>query len=76
MKFIYTNHAQNNLKERKIRKDVIEETILNPNEFLESSKGRKIAHKIINNKLLRVVYKTSKKAYIVITFYYARRGRY
>lgn len=76
MKFIYTNHAKENLEERKIKKEVIENAILYCDNIIEGGKGRKIAHKIIGQKLLRVIYKEYKKAYIVITAYYTKPERY
>ncbi|MAH07865.1 hypothetical protein CMI38_06475 [Candidatus Pacearchaeota archaeon] len=76
MRFYYTDHARENLIERKIRKEIVEETILNPEEVLDDKKSRKIAQKIFGNRLLRVVYKGDNKAYIVITAYYANPKRY
>ena len=76
MYFIFTQHAEENVKERKISKDLIKNAILNPDKIFNSIKNRKIAHKIIKNKLLRVIYKETGKAYIVITFYYTMIERY
>jgi len=72
MKFIYTEHAEEGLIERKIRKYFVEDVVFNSDKVVESVKGRKIAQKEINDKLLRVVYKKTNKLYIVITAYYIK----
>ncbi len=76
MEIIYTDYAEDSISDRKIDKELIEDAILNPDEIIEGKKNRKIAHKIIRNKLLRVVFEVSQKAYIVITVYYAEPKRY
>ena len=76
MNFVYTNHAKENLVERKIKKEDVEQAILNPDEIFKGKKDRNISHKFIGNKLLRVIYKKEEKVYIVITAYYTKVGRY
>lgn len=76
MKIVYTNHAIENIKERRIKREIIEKTIRSPDEIVIGKKGRKIAHKIINGKLLRVIYEPKEKAYILVTAYYTKLGRY
>jgi|TARA_B100001971_G_C18038948_1_gene456594 hypothetical protein len=65
MRFYYTDHARENLIERKIRKEIVEETVLNPEEVFDDKKSRKIAQRIFGNRLLRVVYKEDNKNPIV-----------
>ena len=60
MNFVYTNHAKENLVERKIKKEDVEQAILNPDEIFKGKKDRNISHKFIGNKLLRVIYKKRK----------------
>ena len=76
MDIIYIDYAKDTIKDRNINKEDIEKAILNPHEIIEGKKGRKIAHKILGNKLLRVVFEQEAKTYIVITAYYARPKRY
>ena len=76
MKFVYTNHAIENITERKISRIIVEETIRNPDKVIISKKSRKIAQKVIGNRLLRVIYKEAEKVYIVITVYFTRLRRY
>jgi hypothetical protein len=76
MNIIYSDHANEGLIDRKISEWMIEETLFSPDSVVDSKKGRKIAQKIYGNKLLRVVYKKSANAYIVVTVYYSEPRRY
>jgi len=59
MDIIYTDYAEDSISDRKIDKEIIEDTLLNPDEIIEGKKNRKIAHKIIGEKLLRVIFETN-----------------
>jgi len=63
MKVIYTDYSESAILDRNIDKDVIKDAISNPDELLEGKKGRKIAHKIVGDRLLRVMYEVDAKAY-------------
>ena len=76
MKIIYTDYAEETINDRKISKELVENALKNPDEIVEGKKNRKIAHKVINAKLLRMVFETGKKVYIAITAYYAQPKRY
>ncbi len=76
MDIIYTDYAEDSISDRSIDKKIVEDALLNPDEIVEGKKSRKIAHKIIGNKLLRIIFEVSLKAYIVITAYYAEPKRY
>jgi len=76
MKIIYSDHAKQNMVERRISSKEVESTILNPEKLIDSKKGRMIAQKTIGNRLLRVIYKETEKVYIIVTFYYTKVGRY
>lgn len=41
-----------------------------------SAFGKKIAHKLIRNKLLRIVYTQRSEKYVVITAYFTEPKRY
>jgi len=43
---------------------------------LDGNFGRKIVHKLIKDKLLRIVYEKESDAYIVISAYYTHPERY
>lgn len=76
MDIIYTDYAEDSISDRNIDKDIIEDALLNPYEIVEGKENRKIAHKIIGNKLLRVIFEIGLKAYIVVTAYYTEPKRY
>lgn len=70
MNIIYTDYAEETLKDREISKENVESALLKPIKVVEGKKNRKIAHKIFGNKLLRVIFEVEAKDYIVITAYY------
>ena len=76
MNILYTKYAEKAAKVREISKDEVEVALLNPEEIAEGKEGRKIAHKIFGNKLLRVIFEAEANAYIVITAYYTKPERY
>lgn len=76
MKISYTDYAEDSISDREINKEIIENALKNPDEIVEGKKNRKIAHKIIGSKLLRVVFETDEKTYIAITSYYTEPKRY
>ena len=76
MRLIYTNHAEENVAERNINKKIIEETLASPERIIDGRFGRKIAQKVVGNKLLRVIYESKSNTYIIITAYYTEPDRY
>ena len=77
MKISYTFHAKEQLKERNIKKELIEETLLNPSQILLAEKGRKIAQKLYFEGrikfLLRVIYVVEKGNFVVLSCYKTTR---
>ena len=76
MKFNYTDHAEENIKERKLNKKIIENILKHPNKIAEGRFGRKIAQKIVGEKLLRIIYEENDNVYIIVTAYYTKSERY
>jgi len=76
VRITFIDYAEDSLSDRKISKDLIKDAILNPDEIVEGKKARKIAHKLIGDKLLRVIYEIDTKSYIVITAYFTKPKRY
>ena len=76
MNIIYSNHANEKIRERKISKSTIENSLKNPDAVIDSRGETKVAHKLINDKLLRIVYKAEKKTCVVISAYYTHPERY
>jgi len=77
MQITYGLHAENQLKERGISKRLIEEILSNPEQIINSIKGRKIAHKVISEGkvkfLYRVIYVIEKSKFEVISAYKTRK---
>ena len=72
---LYTKHAEDMVKLRKISKELVDEALSNPDEIINQNET-KINHKIIGDKMLRVIYKESGNSYIVITAYLTHKERY
>lgn len=66
-RIIFIQHATDRLKERGISVDLVEETIRNPNKT-DFENERKIAQKLVDGKLLRVIYE-EEEAIVVISAY-------
>ena len=75
-KIIYSRHAEEKIKERRIDKEIVESTLLDPEEIIHSRDNIKIAYKIVGNKLLRVIFKEEKDIWIIITAYLTKKNRY
>ena len=71
-----TPHADFNIAERKLNKNTIESIIKNPDKVAESRYGRRVTQKIINGKLVRVVYREENGKIVVITSYPCKPERY
>jgi len=52
----FTEYARDSINDRKIEEDLIKEALSNPDENVKGKLDREIAHKIINGKLLRIIY--------------------
>lgn len=76
MEFDYTDHAEENIQERKLSKKVVEDAIINPEKVIEGRIGRRISQKIVGNKLLKVIYEHEGNIYKIVTAYYTKLERY
>jgi hypothetical protein len=76
MNFAYTDHAKERMAERRISKENIERALRKPDDVSNTKSGRKIARKLIKNKLLRIVYEEENGNFMVITAYYTQPERY
>ena len=69
-------HALERMKERGISKEMVKETILNPDSVSEGYSGRKVAQKRLNGKMIRVIYEeTHGGVIVVITAYITSKLR-
>ncbi len=66
---IYIQHALERLEERGISAKMVEEVIRDPDNVNYGAKGRKIAQKLIDEKLLRVIYDEEEYKIVVISAY-------
>jgi hypothetical protein len=70
MKIIFTNHARERIRERKILISDVKKGITNPTSHLWSYPPTLKVQKIINGKTLEVVYEQKGQIIIIITAYY------
>lgn len=66
---IFIQHALERLEERGISTKMVEEVIRDPDDADCGDKGRKIAQKLIDKKLLRVIYDEEEYKIVVISAY-------
>lgn len=71
-RFIYTDHANQRIKEREISKIQIEETILHPDKILKTFKERIMVHKEFKGKKMEVIYRKENSKIIIITAYWVK----
>ncbi|NJE08907.1 DUF4258 domain-containing protein [Thermococcus sp. M39] len=66
---VFIPHALERMKERGISKELVVEALANPDKVGEGYFGRKVAQKVIDGKLIRVIYEEHEDSIIVITVY-------
>lgn len=69
-KLIFSEHALEQLKSRKILKKNVQTTIKNPENKIKSFRGRQLRQKLFNGKILEVVIYESENKIDVITQYF------
>ncbi|MFH1696414.1 MAG: DUF4258 domain-containing protein [Candidatus Diapherotrites archaeon] len=77
MRIRYEKHAEEQLRERGLDKELIEQTLLAPEQILDSRKNRKIAQKLFIigrfKFLVRVIYVIESGGFVVISAYRTTR---
>ena len=74
---IFIRHALDRLEQRGISKELIIDVITSPDEIDQESEKRRIAQKIINGKLIRVIYDDEGDSVVVISAYVTSKlGKY
>ena len=73
---IISKHAKERIKTYNLTEKIVIEAIRNPDEIIEGYLETIIAHKLLNEHLLRVVYTKEKDKIRVITVYPAKKERY
>jgi hypothetical protein len=73
MKIIYSRHAEEQLKERKLSKSLVSKILTKPDQVLSGQKGRRVAQTIVTEDgvefLVRVVYEEEGDITEVVTVY-------
>lgn len=70
MKIIFTEHAKQRIKERKIEEKDVIYTLFAPDKYQPTYHDRICVSKKIGNKTLEIIYTEEKEKMIVITCYY------
>lgn len=65
--YIFTNHAKERMKERKLTEEEIEEVFKNPEYSYPEAKGETNLVKTIKGKKIRIVYREKPARKIIIT---------
>ena len=76
MEIIISKHAKERVEIYKLTEEMVKDALKNPDEIVEGYEGQKIAHKLLNDHILRVIYIKDNKNTKVITVYPAKKGRY
>lgn len=64
------------IKTYNLTEELVKDVIRNPDEIVKGYGGRLIAHKLLNEHILRVVYLKMVKIIKVVTVYPAKKERY
>lgn len=70
MEIRFTNHAKYRILERKIKISDIKLVIKNPDSYNYTFDDKIVVKKLINKKILEVVYKEIKNKALIITVYF------
>ncbi len=68
-RIVFIAHALERLRDRKISKELVIQALNEPDSVDTGYLGRKIAQKILNGKLIRVIYEEAEDEILVITAY-------
>ena len=53
--WIWTDHIEDQIIERELSRELVETTVNTPDEIVPGKRGRQIYHKLLGDKLIRVV---------------------
>lgn len=76
MDIIIAKHAEERIRTYRLSKDDVKDAIEHPIFVVDGYGGRLIAHKHLNDYILRVIYEEYRGRAIVITVYPTKKGRY
>ena len=72
MPIVFSDHAKDQLKRRRISKKLVLGIVVKPDEIGSSFKDRKLRRKRIGGKILEIVTKTEGNKITVVTAYFLR----
>lgn len=75
-KIKFTKHAEHKLLDRNINKTSVKIALEKPDELLIGKNNTKNIHRVVNNKILRVIYREDEYYYIIITAYLTSKEKY
>ena len=73
MKNIFSDHAKEQLVERKIPKKIVLETVKNPQKKIKSYKSRELRQRRFGDKILEVVIIQEEESITIITQYWLEK---
>jgi len=73
---IIPKYAKERIKRYNLTEDLVKDVLRKPDEIVKGYERRLIAHKLLNEHMLRVVYLKIKDDLKVITVYPAKKERY
>lgn len=72
MSIVFSDHAKDQLRRRKISQKLVIGSINKPDEIASSFKDRKLRRKMIGGKILEVVTRTEGNKITIVTAYFLR----
>lgn len=72
MPIVFSDHAKQQLKRRKIQKKLVIQTVRNPQETKASFKSRRLRRRKFGDKILQVVSITEGSVITIVTGYYLK----
>ncbi|WP_048151884.1 DUF4258 domain-containing protein [Palaeococcus ferrophilus] len=73
---LLTFHSIERARKWRIGEEEVVETLLKPAEVLRGHHNRLIAHKPLNDHIVRVIYEYEESSPVVVTVYVPRKSRY
>lgn len=73
MKIIFSNHSEIKIEQRKLSKELINKTVINPNFIIPSHGNRERAYKKFGKNYLEVVFIKEKELIIIITAHWVAK---
>ncbi len=76
MRIIISKHAKERIDTYNLTEELVKNAVRKPDEIVEGYEGTLVAHKLLNEYVLRVVYIKQDDEIKIITTYPAKKSRY